>query len=111
MLAIISMFRNDSAVIRCTITNSAGAPFNLNTATAKFTVRRKENEEILIEKHTGDGITFHDEPNGVLDVNINPVDTEDFIGKYVYDIEVTKTGSVYTVVKGVFRVTEDVSYV
>jgi hypothetical protein len=106
----ITLYRNDSNIIRCTVTDEAGDPFSLHEATVKFSVRETEDGTALLVKITGNGIAFHNEVGGVLDITIDANDTADMSDDYVYDIEVTKFSEVYTVVKGKFTVMKDVSH-
>jgi len=106
----ITLFRNDSNVIRCTVLDEAGSIFNLHLATAKFSVRETEDSIALLTKITGNGITFHDETGGILDITIDAEDTAEMSDDYVYDIEVTKLGEVYTVVKAVLTIEKDVTH-
>ena len=106
----IELFRGDSAVLRCSITDNVGSVFSLSGATAKFTIRATIDGAELLTKSTGDGITNYDEPGGILDVTIDAGDTAGMSGNYVYDIEVTQTSNVYTVVKGTLTIKKDVTH-
>jgi len=106
----ISLYRNDSNIIRCTVYDETGKVFSLHEATVKFSVRETEDGTALLVKITGNGIAFHNEVGGVLDITIDANDTADMSDDYVYDIEVTKFSEVYTVVKGKFTVMKDVSH-
>lgn len=105
----LSFYRGDSASIQCTVTNGTGGTYNLTDNTARFTVRETEDSGTLIYKTSADDITFTNATGGIMTVSIGSGETSAMSGRYVYDIEVAKSGNVYTVVKDRFEITEDVT--
>ena len=78
----------------------------------RFSVRRREDDELVLELSLGEGITHMD--SGAYKVRIAPEMTEDFdIGLdsavFVYDLEITTGEEVYTVLKGDLIMEGDVS--
>lgn len=78
-----------------------------------FTIRRKgADEEIVVQKSLGDGITRG--PNGYYRVRVAPEDTRDISpGKYEYDLQINYGGDVVDVktpIKGKINIAQDVTW-
>jgi hypothetical protein len=59
----------------------------------------------LVEKELGSGITVTDAPNGVLRVDIDPIDTATASGAFYHELEVIDSaGDIQTVLKGTMTV-------
>lgn len=105
----IEMFRGDSETMTFKLRdNVTKILIPLVTGdTVRFTVRRTENDAVTFQKVV---IVF---VAGEAKIPILPVDTKSKDkGRYVYDTEVTfLNGDVKTVIKGVFVIEGDVTYV
>lgn len=75
-----------------------------------FTVKGKYVDNFtIIHKDLSDGITYNSETGNYL-VVCNPEDTNDVTpGAYVYDVQVSTDGMVYTVLYGKLNIKEDVT--
>lgn len=74
-----------------------------------FTLKNNcEVEEMIFQKHLGNGIVFKDNAYYIV---INPEDTKDLAyGRYVFDIKIIKDGIKNTIEKGILAVTEEVTF-
>jgi hypothetical protein len=77
--------------------------------TAFLTCRKSHTEPPVFQKSIGDGITKVDE--GQYVVRVAPEDTEGLeAGKYYYDLEIGVNGDVYTILKGILEIEQDVTF-
>ena len=73
-----------------------------------FTVKKTINGDALFQKELGNGISALNDRLYVI--RIAPEDTADLeIGSYYYDFQVTINDDVFTLLKGVFDITYDVT--
>lgn len=61
----------------------------------------------VVTKTVGSGITITDGPNGVLEVQILPADTETIDGAYYHELQMTLGGAVSTVAFGNVTIYKD----
>lgn len=77
--------------------------------TAFFSCRRSHEEDLLFQKSLEDGITKVDETH--YTVRVAPEDTRNLdAGKYYYDFEVGLNGDIFTILKGVLEIEQDVTF-
>ena len=82
---------------------------NQDLDTAFLTCRKNLNEGFVFQKSLGNGITKQDE--GQYVVRIAPGDTDTLeAGKYYYDLEIGANGDVFTILKGILEIEQDVTY-
>jgi len=93
----IAVFRGDSLDVDISVVDSAGAPVDLTSATAKFTVRRREDDDTaLLEK----SLEICDPAAGKMRLSLSPTDTDLEPASYPADIQITfSDGRVKTVWK------------
>lgn len=110
------MTRGDSRTIITPLADAAGDPIDLTGCTVWFTAKALYTDadaSATFQKSTADGITVVDEDTGVIQVDIDPEDTEDLDGvrtRLVYDIQVKDaTGKVSTPQSGKLIVYPDVT--
>ncbi|MCD6531317.1 hypothetical protein J7K99_02605, partial [bacterium] len=103
----IPVFRGDSLEVDITVVDCAGSPVDLTDATAKFTVRRREDDETaLLEK----SLEIYDPAAGKMRLSLSPTDTDLEPASYPADIQVTfSDGRVKTVWKSSPKVQWDVT--
>ena len=103
----LTMTRGDTRTFTVTVTNDAGAPLDLTSASLDFTVCD------LFDKSLGDGIAVDTPATGVAVITVDPADTEDSGDRrrsYPYDLQVTLAdGSIKTPLSGRFVVIPDVT--
>lgn len=110
----ITASRGDDHKIRFTVRNSSGVVYDVSANTFKFTVKEKIDDIIadaMFQKQDPavNGIDLTGAAGGIVDVNLVPADTATLAGRYYYDLEMTESGKVYTLLQGVFEVKKDVS--
>jgi len=109
----LEMIRGDTALINGAV-KTGSSVFDLSGATVKFTARQNINDVMpLFQKTTGgSGITVTNAAQGELTIEIAPADTASLTNEsslFVWDLEVTRGGQVFTVAHGDLRVTLDVT--
>lgn len=82
---------------------------NQDLETAYFTCRESYEGEIVFQKSLNNGISKVDD--GQYRVRVAPSDTEDLeAGKYYYDLELGVNDDVFTILKGILEIENDVTY-
>lgn len=82
---------------------------------AFFSVKKSlEATEYILQKSIGDGITKQegvgDQGDGLYCVRIAPEDTENIeAGNYYYDCQISVDGDVFTVLRGILKIEQDVT--
>ena len=106
----ITIIRGDTPTISVTIVDSEDALFDLTGYDVNFTVKEMKmdsNSDALIGPET---MTVATPASGIATLKLSDTDTNLSEGEYWYDIEISKTGTVYTVVgPATFKVTEDIT--
>lgn len=78
--------------------------------TAHFTCKLHPADRYnIFQKSLDDGITKIDD--GQYIVRVAPADTKDIeAGKYFYDLQIGANGDVFTILKGILEIEQDVTY-
>jgi len=103
----------DSATIEDTVYQSSdqATTKDISGASIQFALARYEGATTLVEKSTGNGAAIVDGPNGELQVDIDPVDTEDLGSphgeEYYYEIEIDDGTDASTVTTGTWVIHSD----
>lgn len=111
----LKMIRGDSKTFSTALTDAAGNAIDLTGATVWMTAKSAFTDldaDAVFQKSTGDGITHLDDASGLIQVVLDPEDTEDLDGtkhRLVYDIQVVDSGVVTTVVRAKLLVLPDVT--
>lgn len=119
---MVTLIRGDNRTLLATVyTDSTKTAVQDLTAALRirFTVRKLTSTggigQVLFEKNLTDGVTITDAVGGLLQIAVEPADTNSLPAAnttLVYDIEVTwANGNIATVDKGNLSVTPDVSWV
>jgi len=100
----IEMTKGDTLAFGIEILELGSAPDSIF-----FTVKKNfDDDTILIQKTLQRGITPAGENK--YRIRVAPSETEELeIGKYYYDIEITKNGDTYTVAKGILTIEYEVT--
>ena len=79
---------------------------------AFFTCKKNPTDiENVFQKSIGNGIELVDDEYITYSVRIAPEDTADLeAGKYFYDLQIGVNDDIYTVLKGVLEIEQDVTY-
>jgi hypothetical protein len=100
-------YRGDSYSFSITPKNANGTTFDLTGYTAEFNIATARGSSGVF---VTSGSTTVDAGNGRVDCSIIPaVGVELGLTTYHYDVEITKTGKVYTVLTGTINVTQDIT--
>lgn len=106
----IRMTRGDTLSFGIEIVDEYGLPFKQDLDRATFSCKNSRTDSrFLFKKTLGDGISKVGE--GQYAVRIAPRDTSSAkAGRYFYDLEICANGDVFTIMKGVLELEQDVTY-
>lgn len=106
----IRMVRGDTLSFGIQIMDESGEPFSQDLDYVYFTCNSNDAiNKYLFMKSLNDGITK--DSQGKYIVRVAPDDTKYAkAGKYFYELEIGLNGDVYTVMRGVLELQQDVRY-
>lgn len=106
----LTIYRGDDKDFTIHFKDAVDADVDITGWKVYFTVKKNESDVDVDAVITKD-ITSHTDPTGGdTKISLVGADTEDLAGNYYYDIQVKKTGgTVFTIVKGTFIVTKDIT--
>jgi hypothetical protein len=103
--------RGDTVVLNFAITDE-GVAADLTGISARFTVKRfiADADPGLVQKTIGAGITITDVLGGLLEVELEPADTDYADENLLWDLQITTAGGQnFTVAEGVLQFSQDVT--
>ena len=105
----ITMTRGDTFSFGIELLDENGEAFTTDLASAFFTCKHNHTDVAnVFRKSLGDGISKI--ANGQYAVRVAPADTEDIeAGKYFYDLQIGVNSDVFTILKGVLEIEQDVT--
>ena len=103
----ITMTKGDTLSFGFVCEDQDGEPIELDTAF--FTCKKNPSSTTnIFRKSLGNGITFNNE--GAYIVRVAPEDTQHtVIGRYFYDLEVGVGDDIFTILKGILEIEQDIS--
>lgn len=106
----IRMTRGDTLSFGVQVYDEEGAPFVQDLERAYFTCKSNRSDtRFLFQKSLSDGISKAGQGSYV--VRVAPSDTATAKpGKYFYDLEIGCNGDVFTVLRGVLELMQDVTF-
>lgn len=106
----IRMTRGDTLSFGVQVYDDAGEPFGQDLERAYFTCKsNRSDKRYLFQKSLSDGISKVGQGSYV--VRVAPSDTADAKpGKYFYDLEIGCNGDVFTIMRGVIEIMQDVTF-
>lgn len=106
----IRMSRGDTLSFGIQVFDEEGAPFGQDLERASFTCKSNRSDaRFLFQKSLSDGISKMGP--GSYTVRVAPGDTANAKpGKYFYDLEIGCNGDVFTVMRGVLELMQDVTF-
>ena len=106
----IRMTRGDTLSFGVQVYDEEGAPFGQDLERAYFTCKSNRSDtRFLFQKSLSDGISKVGQ--GAYAVRVAPSDTSRAKpGKYFYDLEIGCNGDVFTVLRGVLELMQDVTF-
>lgn len=106
----IRMSRGDTLSFGIQVLDEDGAPFGQDLERAYFTCKSNRSDaRVLFQKSLWDGISKVG--HGSYAVRVAPSDTASARpGKYFYDLEIGCNGDVFTVMRGVLEIMQDVTF-
>jgi len=109
----IEIYRGDNKTYEVEVKDANGAVVPLTGASIKFTVKvstKDSTPQFQLSNSDQSEIEDSDLANGKFKVHIVPANTNSMrASKYIYDIEVTLSGKVFTVIKDKFQLKADVT--
>ena len=106
----IRMTRGDTLSFSLQVCDEEGAPFEQDLERAYFTCKsNRSDNRFLFKKSLSDGVSRVGQ--GAYTVRVAPSDTAAAKpGKYFYDFEIGCNGDVFTVMRGVLEIMQDVTF-
>lgn len=100
----ITMVSGDTLSFNVIVKDRNGNPVTVDDASFRAKISR-ENVYLAINKTLGSGIT---QDEGVLTVRLEPADTSNLVGFYIYDMDITVNGDRFTLLRGTLQIEYDV---
>lgn len=101
----IEVYQGKDRIIEVNIYDSAGAPLDISGCTFTWVLYKSTPYALLLTKTNADGIAITDAANGVIQITLVPADTQDLLGDYKHEGEITtplaKQDTIFT---GYFKV-------
>lgn len=106
----IRMTRGDTLSFGVQVYDETGAPFGQDLERAYFSCKSNRSDtRFLFQKSLSDGVSKVG--RGAYVVRVAPSDTERAKpGKYFYDLEIGCNGDVFTIMRGVLEIMQDVTF-
>lgn len=103
----ITMVRGDTLAFNAEVVDENGNAIIVDSA--DFTCKKKANgNENVFHKALGAGITQTDE---LLTIRVAPQDTKEVdAGRYFYDFQIGVGSDIYTVMRGILTIEQDVTF-
>lgn len=103
----ITMTKGDTLAFNVEVTDQNGELIEFDSA--YFTCKKMStDDENIFQKSLGDGITFLDD---CYVVRVAPEDTKYIeAGRYFYDMEIGVGDDIFTIIKGLLEIEQDVSF-
>jgi hypothetical protein len=102
----LKVYRGDSGRFRITVRDPSGNPIDISTATFDADIRLKATDATTLTSF--DIVPVAGDPASI-DVMLSAANSDLLTGPCVYDVEMTLSGLVTTLVTGSIAVTQDVS--
>lgn len=105
----ITMTKGDTLSFGMELLDENGEAFSEDLESAFFTCKQNYTDAVnVFKKSIGDGISKIGE--GLYTVRVAPEDTESIeAGKYFYDLQISASSDVFTILKGVLEIEQDVT--
>ena len=106
----IRMIRGDTLSFGLQVYGDSGEPFDQDLERAHFTCKsNRSDNRFLFRKSLSDGVSKVGQ--GAYVVRVAPSDTAAAKpGKYFYDFEIGCNGDIFTVMRGVIEIMQDVAF-
>lgn len=105
----IEIYQGNDRTLKVTVVDSDGAAYDLSTADLYFDVKKFESDTPSIISKSSAVVTeikiLSPATDGIFEVYLLPADTENIVGKKVYDLTMDEGGKIYTLIKADFTVT------
>ena len=92
------MFSGNTRVLRVTVLDQDEVVVDITGATAEFIMAKRPGKSAVVTKTVGSGIVITDATNGLLEITLEPADTETLSGTFHHELEVTDLGGRKTTV-------------
>lgn len=105
MITNFMMVAGDSKTLVVTVKDAEGVAVNITGSTIKWRAARSFGKAAVISKTTSSGIQITDGANGQFTVTLSTSDTDDLLGVYYHEAEVTASdGTISTVLSGTMKI-------
>lgn len=105
MISNFMMTAGDTKTLVVTTKDASGNAVNITGSSIKWQAARSMGKASVLSKSTSSGIQITDGANGEFTVTLNPSDTEDLIGNYYHEAQITAAdGTISTVLFGTMKI-------
>lgn len=106
MIQNFSMIAGDTRTLVVTVKDPDGDAVSITSATIKWHAARTSSRTAAITKTTGgSGIAITDGAGGIFTVTLDADDTEDLVGNFMHEAEITfADSSISTVLQGTMKI-------
>ena len=90
----LTMYAGDDKILIVTTTDPNDVPIDVSGCTIRWIVYKRSPQNIVIDKTTpSTGIALTDPTNGIFEITLVPGDTENLLGEYNHECELTDMDS------------------
>lgn len=105
MSSDFSMYAGDDKTIEVSVTDKNGDAVDITSATIEWRAAKSHNKTAAVTKTTSSGISITNGAGGVFQITLTDSDTEDLVGSYYHEAQVTfSSGLIATVLTGLMNV-------
>jgi len=98
----ISIYQGNTKTIKFTATNKTGESFNLDDYDCQLLVRQFNSNDFIINREA------YSKSGNIALFKINSADTTDLTGSCIYEIVISKTDFVCTVIQDQFNIKDSI---
>lgn len=99
------MRQGDNKLVHITVIDEGGQVVNLTGSTVNWVMYRRNPDNPILQKTTASGISLTLPVSGLLTIALLPVDTQDLLGRFYHECEVTDaSNNISTVTEGVVTI-------
>ena len=103
----LELYRGKDRVIEVTVEDGFGAPLDITDYTITWVVYKPTTGTIVLTKTTSDGIVLTAPTDGVLEITLIPENTQNLLGQYNHEGEVTTpSGKQDVIFTGYFKIVD-----
>ncbi len=101
----IDIYKGDTKIVVVDVLDSSSIPVDITNCIINYVVYRMTPGTVVLNKTTSSGIAMTIPANGIFEISLDPIDTENLLGYYLHECELTDiAGNISTIFTGKFTV-------